>query len=102
MLIDCGFIKKDLSNSRLYGHDWDNETSEEWFERIKQLGFGAGFDDGEEHPLRYYFYWRRKAVYEQRRVLGLTFKRIGESHKISTSRASQINAQAEKQFGEGV
>mgnify|MGYP003650169999 FL=1 len=96
MLIDCGFIKKDLSNSRLYAHDWGNETNEEWFERIKQLGFG------EEDPHIYYFYWRRKAVLEQRRVLGLTFKRIGESHKISTSRAGQINAQAEKQFGKGV
>ena len=102
MLIDCGLTKKDLSNSHLYCHDWDNETSEEWFERIKQLGFGAGLDDGEEKPHLYYFRWRRKAVYEQRRVLGLTFKSIGESHGISAGRASQINAQAEKQFGEGV
>ena len=56
MLIDCGLTIKDLSNSRLYCHDWDNETSEEWFERIKQLGFGAGFADGEEKPHRYNTY----------------------------------------------
>jgi hypothetical protein len=99
MLIDCGLTKKDLDNSRLYCSDWDNETCEEWFERLKQLGFGAGLDRGEEKPHIYYFRWRRKAIYEQKRVLGLTFKSIGESHGISKSRVGQVYAQAQKQFG---
>ena len=96
MLIDCGLTKKDLDNSRLYCSDWDNETGEEWHKRIIQLGFGAGFDDGEEKPHLYYFRWRKRAIYEQKRVLGLTFKSIGESHGISSSRAAQVYAQAQK------
>ena len=98
MLIDCGLTKKNLNNSRLYCHNWDNETSEEWFERLKRLGFGAGLDGGEEKPHIYYFRWRRKAIYEERNA-GKVFRLIGEAHGISTDRARQVYVQAQKQFG---
>ena len=67
MLIDCGLTKKDLKDSRLFCHDGDSETNEEWYERLKQFGFGAGLDDGEEKVHLYYFRWRRKAIYAQRK-----------------------------------
>jgi hypothetical protein len=98
MLIDCGLIEKDLKDSRLYCCGL-KEILEEWLERLKQFGFGAGFDDGEAEAHLYYFRWRRKAIYEQRKA-GLTFKNIGETHGISGHRVIQVYAQAQKQFGE--
>jgi hypothetical protein len=38
MLIDCGLIEKDLKDGKLFCHDWDSETNEEWHE----LGVARG------------------------------------------------------------
>jgi DNA-directed RNA polymerase sigma subunit (sigma70/sigma32) len=98
MLIDCGLTKKDLKDSRLFCHDGDSETNEEWYERLKQFGFGAGLDDGEEKVHLYYFRWRRKAIYAQRKA-GQTFKNIAADHGLSRGRVQQIYTKSHKEFG---